>query len=174
MQDLGKFKVERCLQDVIKWLHMEYAVNYIYTSISFLNFYQSGKTFLDYDSGVSSIILAIKENPEIAMCKDSHGVPIIKDHRLDKFRTGFLSIDFSDTSLTYNQNELWFHLIQISEDENTANICDIIVRIINKYPYLVDAKDANGRTAVNVATASNARAINSIILLHGRYKYTGT
>ena len=118
--------------------------------------------------------MAIQENPEIAMYKDSHGVPIIKDHRLDKFQADFLSIDFSDTLLTFNQNELWFHLIQISEDENTANICNHIIRIINKYPYLIDAKDANGRTAVNVATASNARAINSIILIHGRYKYTRT
>ena len=109
----------------------------------------------------------MQENPEFLMYKDSHGVPLIKDHLFDDYRANYLNIAFSDTSLTFNQNDLWFHLIQISDAE-VFNINDVIGRIINKYPYLAEVKDANGRTAVNVATTSNARVINSIILIHGR------
>jgi hypothetical protein len=50
----------------------------------------------------------------------------------------------------------------------TSSITTILTKLLLKYPVLAEAKDVLGRQALNVATSSNLRALNSILLIHGR------
>ena len=46
----------------------------------------------------------------------------------------------------------------------------MVKMIISSYPDLAEAKDGSGRRAIDVATASNTILINSVLLVHGRYR----
>ena len=83
------------------------------------------------------------------------------------FRDEFRSIEFSEKALLQRDFALWFYLIQIPETE-ASSITTILRNLLSKYPVLAEAKDALGRHALNVATSSNLRALNSILLIHGR------
>lgn len=99
------------------------------------------------------------------MIKDSNGkTPMDMD-------PGFL-IDFVDDVgsslevLCAESNAIWFHLLQLPDD---FGVCDLISSLVSEYPSLAEVEDANGRKAVNVATLNNAKAITSVLLIHGRY-----
>ena len=101
--------------------------------------------------------------------KDSNGKTAL-DLCTSEFLNVFLSIDFSEKALMQNHYALWFHLIVVKEME-TFSIAEILQKLVLKYNFLAEAKDSLGRQALNVATPSNVRAINSVLLIHGRYLF---
>ena len=64
-------------------------------------------------------------------------------------------------------------MLQISE-KDIAGIGKRIAHHVARDPQLAEARDSNGRSAVNVATPTNIQAINSVILIHGRYRLRTT
>ena len=113
----------------------------------------------------------MEEGADLAK-QDSHGRTAL-DLCPPEFLNEFLSIDFSEKALMQNHYALWFHLI-IVEERETFSIAAILQKLVLKYSFLAEAKDSLGRQALNVATPSNVRAINSVLLIHGRYLFLYT
>ena len=130
--------------------------------------FQDAKTLLHwaFKQKQPGIILLLLEKGADLFQKDKDGKSVL-DFCPSDFRDGFLSIEFSEKLLLQHDCKLWFHLIQISEVE-TPFITTILQKLLLKYPVLAGAKDVLGRQALNVATSSNLRALNFILLIHGR------
>ena len=81
----------------------------------------------------------------------------------------FNQADFSLQALTSNNYELWFYLIQLSEDR-LPGMQDCILHYVHRNPELARVKDVDGRVAMDVATKGNKAVIQSIYLWYGRYR----
>jgi ankyrin repeat protein len=130
--------------------------------------FEGGKTLLHraFEQKQPGNILLLLEKGADLFQQDNDGKSAL-DLCPSDFRDEFRSIEFSEKALLQRDFALWFHLIQIPEME-TISITSILTKLVLKYPVLAEAKDALGRQALNVATSSNQRALNSILLIHGR------
>ena len=130
--------------------------------------FQGGKTLLHWafeQKQPGNILLLLEKGADLFQ-QDNDGKSAL-DLCPSDFRDEFRSIEFSEKALLQRDFALWFHLIQISEME-MSSITTILTKLLLKYPVLAEAKDALGRQALNVATSSNLRALNLILLIHGR------
>ena len=130
--------------------------------------FKGGKTLLHFafeQKQPSSILLLLEKGADLYQ-QDKDGKSAL-DLCPSDFRDEFRSIEFSEKALLQRNFALWFYLIQIPEME-TSSITTILTKLLLKYPILAEAQDDKGRQALNVATSSNLRALNSILLIHGR------
>ena len=100
--------------------------------------------------------------------KDSQGRTAIECCP-EEFESDFLSIPFSEEALKQRNYALWFHIVQIADE--TPCLEAQIKRIVLAFPRLVEAQDELRRNILDVATPSNKRVINSVLLVHGRYHF---
>ena len=96
----------------------------------------------------------------------------IDDKSFQPLRVAYLreeSLRMSPKALVAADHALWFYLIQLSEDD-VSGIGERVAHHVCARPELAEARDVHGRSALSVATPSNQRAINSVLLIHGRYR----
>jgi serine/threonine protein kinase len=79
----------------------------------------------------------------------------------------FINTTFSLKALEARSYRLWFHIIQTDDIHGIQNK---VLQYIRSYPFLNAVKDADGRVAVDVAKRENKKAIQSVLLWHGRYR----
>ena len=106
------------------------------------------------------------------MSQNSSGVVLLDDPHIATLRKRFLleeTIPFSPLALFTKAFALWFYLIQVSETD-VPGIGERTKHHVLVRPEFADARDACGRAASSVATPSNQRAVNSVLLIHGRYR----
>jgi ankyrin repeat protein len=123
---------------------------------------------LAFEKKQADIILLFLENGADLKKKDSQGRTAIECCP-EEFESDFLSIPFSEKALKQNNHALWFHIVQIPDE--TPCLEAQIKRIVLACPRLVEAQDELRRNILDVATPSNKRVINSVLLVHGRYHF---
>jgi hypothetical protein len=126
------------------------------------------KPFELNDEYVDVIFKALQARPSVAMCHDKRNqvmidVPYIAIRR----EAFFMNTEFSIDELRASNNALWFYLLGI---HNIEGIEQRVAMYIKRDVKLAEAKDSTGRLAINFATQSNVRAINSVLLVHGRFR----
>ena len=82
--------------------------------------------------------------------------------------TYLTTTEFPITLLRKNHYALWLYLVQINNIENFHNT---IINYAKLYPELSDAKDSENRMIVEMASVQNREAIQSVSLIHGRYRF---
>lgn len=98
-----------------------------------------------------------------------------------------LATEFSLNILENKDNAVWFYLIQVNvrivcpsignriyilgydQNSDMYGISDRVQFYVKKYPHLVNCKDVNGRTSLEMATEANRRILKSLVCIHGRY-----
>jgi ankyrin repeat protein len=123
---------------------------------------------LAFEKKQTDIILVLLEIGADLKKKDSQGRTAIECCP-EEFKSDFLSIPFSEEALKQHNYALWFHIVQFPDE--TPCLEAQIKRIVLAFPRLVEAQDELRRNILDVATPSNKRVINSVLLVHGRYHF---
>jgi ankyrin repeat protein len=123
---------------------------------------------LAFEKKQADIILILLEIGADLKKKDSRGRTAIECCPKE-FQSDFLSIPFSEEALKQHNYALWFQIVQIADE--TPCLEAQIKRIVLAFPRLVEAQDELRRNILDVATPSNKRVINSVLLVHGRYHF---
>ena len=79
-----------------------------------------------------------------------------------------LTSEFTITTLLHNHSALWFHLISATDIDKVEKR---VLYYASIYPNLATVVDHLEHVAVDIATPANKKAIKSVTLVHGRFRF---
>ena len=130
--------------------------------------------------------LLMAKNPDVVVAllnvgadvsiKNEHGKTCL-DQFSAKDKLKILSTVHYNLSLLKAHNyALWFVIVQEDGTSDlflfTTKLLAMVEALVSSHPTLADAKDADGRAAVDVASKPMKLIMQSVLLWHGRYRIT--
>ena len=103
---------------------------------------------------------------ELVDAKDAHGSTSLLEATPENRIAIILGSKKPITEIFERNYEVWFDFIQVAGIEDVEMI---VAAYVEEFPELAYCKDAEGRTAMEVATQLNRDAMRSTFLWHGRF-----
>ena len=115
------------------------------------------------------VLVLLEHGVDIAAINDENRTPFDFLTTEGKVKLFSMSKPFSFKLLSEHNYQMWFYIIQLSEDD-ISGISEQVFIYTQSNPQLARAMDSIGRFAEDVATMSNKDAIRRAYLLFGRYR----
>ena len=108
--------------------------------------------------------------------KDSNGKICLDQFSATDILKILTSIELNLSILCAHNYALWFVIVQEDGSSDVelfaAKLLSIVEALVSSHSTLADAKDADGRAAVDVASKPMKSIMQSLLLWHGRYRIT--